>query len=105
GRDPRLPPINGDDGILDLGTVVQRQRLQRKGRNIAAIRQVIFPHSMMHGTKQERSQIWGKGASETQNKSPGTQGYLGPGLRGIGAGWRWGHSGVLRRLSKLKTGR
>ena len=35
-----------------------------------------------------------KGASDTQNKSPGTQGYLGPGLLGIGAGWRWGRGGA-----------
>jgi hypothetical protein len=36
GRNLRLPPIKGDDGIVDLDATVQRQRLQRKGRNIAA---------------------------------------------------------------------
>jgi hypothetical protein len=41
--------------------------------NFDAIRQVIFTHSMsMERNKNELS--WGKGASETQNKSPGTQG-------------------------------
>ena len=43
--------------------------------NFDAIRQVIFPHALSMEPNKNEVKYGGKGASETQNKSPGTQAY------------------------------
>jgi len=60
GRDLGLPPIQGNDGIVDLGAVVQRQRLQRKGLNTGAsiARQVSSSNGMHLPTISERLNLF-----------------------------------------------
>src|SRR4029079_15792250 len=71
--------------------------------NVDAIRQIIVVRTIPHmRTYAERCQHrFSKSRPRLKTKAPESR--VRPGLRGIGAGWRWGHSGGATPIIETKN--